>query len=120
MRGSNMNLTFGTEVVYDNAEFQINENEKIGIVGVNGAGKTTLFNCISEEIQKDGGNIYLSENGSKNIISSSDIGYVFSQPILPEFLTGYEFLKFFIEINEKLIKNPLSIDEYLNLVKFDK
>ena len=46
MRGSNMNLTFGTEVIYDDAEFQINENEKIGIVGVNGAGKTTLFKVI--------------------------------------------------------------------------
>ena len=116
----NVKKSFQDKEVLKNISFTFEKGKIYGLLGRNGAGKTTLFNCISEEIQKDGGNIYLSENGSKNIISSSDIGYVFSQPILPEFLTGYEFLKFFIEINEKLIKNPLSIDEYLNLVKFDK
>ena len=116
----NVKKSFQDKEVLKNISFTFEKGKIYGLLGRNGAGKTTLFNCISEEIQKDGGNIYLSENGSKNIISSSDIGYVFSQPILPEFLTGYEFLKFFIEINEKSIKNPLSIDEYLNLVKFDK
>lgn len=57
MRGSNMNLTFGTEVIYDDAEFQINENEKIGIVGVNGAGKTTLFKVILKEQSLDSGSV---------------------------------------------------------------
>ena len=32
------------------------------------------------------------------------IGYVYSTPILPEFLTGYEFIKFFTDINKKKIK----------------
>ena len=43
MRGQNMNLAFGLEVIYDDAEFQIGEKDNVGIVGVNGAGKTTLF-----------------------------------------------------------------------------
>ena len=60
MRGSNMNLTFGTEVIYDNAEFQINENEKIGIVGVNGAGKTTLFKVLLKEQTLDSGNVTIT------------------------------------------------------------
>ena len=33
------------------------------------------------------------------------IGYVYSTPILPEFLTGYEFIRFFTDINKKKIKN---------------
>ena len=45
MRGQNLNLAFGTEVIYDDAEFYIGDNDKTGIVGVNGAGKTVLFFC---------------------------------------------------------------------------
>lgn len=43
---------------------------------------------------------------------AEDIGYVLSTPTVPEFLTGREFLKFFMDINEQSIKNPKSIDEY--------
>ena len=46
MKGSKMNLAFGLEVIYEDAEFQINERDKVGIVGVNGAGKTTLFRLL--------------------------------------------------------------------------
>ena len=35
-----------------------------------------------------------------------------STPTVPEFLTGREFLKFFLDINEQSIRNPKSIDEY--------
>ena len=57
-------MSFGTEVIYDDAEFQTNENDKVGIVGVNGAGKTTLFRVIRKELELDGGTISL---GSANI-----------------------------------------------------
>ena len=36
-----MYLAFGSEVIYDDAEFSIEEKDKVGVVGVNGAGKTT-------------------------------------------------------------------------------
>ena len=57
MRGSNLHLAFGTEVIYDDAEFYIGDNDKTGIVGVNGAGKTTLFRVILKEQELDGGQI---------------------------------------------------------------
>ncbi|MBO7178593.1 MAG: ABC-F family ATP-binding cassette domain-containing protein, partial [Clostridia bacterium] len=57
MRGSNLHLAFGTEVIYDDAEFYIGDNDKTGIVGVNGAGKTTLFRVILKEQELDAGQI---------------------------------------------------------------
>jgi ATP-binding cassette subfamily F protein 3 len=57
MRGQNLNLSFGNEVIYDNAEFYIGEKDKTGIVGVNGAGKTTLFKVILGEQELDSGSI---------------------------------------------------------------
>lgn len=65
MRGNELNLMFGTQTIYHNASFQINENEKIGIVGVNGAGKTTLFKVILNEQNLDSGKITIRDN--KNI-----------------------------------------------------
>lgn len=57
MRGQGINLAFGTEVIYDDAEFYLGDNDKTGIVGVNGAGKTTLFRVMLGEQELDGGRI---------------------------------------------------------------
>ncbi len=57
MKGINMSLSFGTEVIYDNAEFQISKYDKTALVGVNGAGKTTLFKIILKEEYLDSGYI---------------------------------------------------------------
>ena len=44
------------------------------------------------------------------------MGYVLSTPTVPEFLTGREFLKFFIDINEKSITDIKTPDEYFDFV----
>ena len=43
MYGKNMYLSFLNEEIYEDAEFNIEPLDKVGITGVNGAGKTTLF-----------------------------------------------------------------------------
>lgn len=63
-----MNLKFNLETIYEDAEFQINDNDKVGIVGVNGAGKTTLFNVILNKIPLDSGQIIIDKK--------SRIGYL--------------------------------------------
>ena len=57
MKGSRMNLSFGPEIIFDDAEFQLGDKDKAGIVGVNGAGKTTLFRLLRGEIALDGGTL---------------------------------------------------------------
>ena len=86
----------------------------------NGAGKTTLFNCLNRDLKADSGNFYIEdENGVRREVSAEDIGYVLSTPTVPEFLTGREFLKFFMDINEKSINNPKSIDEYFDYMSIE-
>ena len=101
------------EVLRD-IDFTFDEGKIYGLLGRNGAGKTTLFNCLNRDLKADSGNFYIEdENGVRREVSAEDIGYVLSTPTVPEFLTGREFLKFFMDINEKSIKNPKSIDEPL-------
>lgn len=59
MKGEELKLTFGTKIVYDDANFLLDPTDKVGIVGVNGAGKTTLFRIILGEQKLDDGNLTL-------------------------------------------------------------
>lgn len=67
MQGENMFLAFGSETIYDDANFRIEEKDKVGVVGVNGAGKTTLFKIILKEERLDAGKV---------TINNKKIGYL--------------------------------------------
>jgi len=54
---ANVTKLFGAKVLFENAAFQINAGEKIGLVGPNGAGKTTVFRLIAGEQEPDSGRI---------------------------------------------------------------
>ena len=56
-KGKRMRLEFGTQVIFDDAEFQVGTAEHVGVVGVNGAGKSTLFRVIMGEQPLDGGSV---------------------------------------------------------------
>ena len=61
----------------------------------------------------------VDDSGGRREVAAEDIGYVLSTPTVPEFLTGREFLKFFIDINEKTIAAPKGIDEYFDYVSIE-
>ena len=107
---------FEKKEVLKEITFTFEESKIYGLLGRNGAGKTTLFNCLNRDIRADGGTFFLDENGTPREISAEDIGYVLSTPTVPEFLTGREFLKFFLDINASSIQNLRSLDEYFDMM----
>ena len=111
--------SFEKKEVLKDINFEFEKGKIYGLLGRNGAGKTTLFNCLNEDLELDGGEFYINDGSDRNI-KPEDIGYVLSTPNVPEFLTGREFLKFFIEINEKRIKNKKTTDEYFDFVQIEK
>ena len=115
----NLSKNFDKKCVLKNINFTFESGKIYGLLGRNGAGKTTFFNCLNEDLKCDSGEFYLSDGKSNKIIESSDIGYVLSTPVVPEFLTGREFLKYFIDINKDNIKDLKTIDEYFDIVKID-
>ncbi|UVI33264.1 ABC transporter ATP-binding protein [Paenibacillus spongiae] len=108
---------FDNKKVLQGAGFAFEKGKIYGLLGRNGAGKTTLFNCLSGEMAMDGGSALLEENGSVRELREQDIGYVYSLPILPEFLTGYEFVKFFMDINRNQLQMNQSIDDYFDMMR---
>ena len=56
--------------------FEIQEGERVAILGRNGCGKTTLFRILTKEIDYDEGEVYVNPNKRLGLISQI--------PIFPE------------------------------------
>ena len=114
-----LSKSFGERQVLQNISFTFSSGKIYGLLGRNGAGKTTFFNCLNGDIKRDSGKLYLLSSNQKRPIQPDDIGYVLSTPTVPAFLTGREFLKFFLDINEANISNLKTVDEYFEEIAID-
>ena len=47
LRIEHLTKTYGEKTLFEDADFIINEHDRIGLIGTNGSGKTTLLNAIS-------------------------------------------------------------------------
>lgn len=59
MKVSHLSLAYGVKKIYDDASFILEDDDKVGIVGVNGAGKTTLIKILRGELVPDSAEIDL-------------------------------------------------------------
>lgn len=112
----NLSKKFEAKEVLKQIDFTFESGNIYGLLGRNGAGKTTLFNCVNRDLKADSGSFFICENGVRRPTVPEDIGYVLSTPTVPEFLTAREFLKFFVEINEKSIEGLRPLDEYFEMM----
>ncbi len=117
--------SFESKEVLKSIDFTFEKGKIYGLLGRNGAGKTTLFNCLSGELEVDEGSstLYFTDLESSKCqrpLSDEDIGYVYSTPILPDFLTGYEFIKFYMEVNQEHIDSAKTVEDYFDMMEFNK
>lgn len=108
---------YGKNEVLKGCNYKFSSGKIIGLLGKNGSGKTTFFNIVNQELKFELGNLMIEEDGVVRSLKKEDVGMLHSEYFLPEYLTGYEFVKFLCEVHED--KKPLSIEEYFNLVSFD-
>lgn len=111
---------FDTKEVLRDASFSFEAGKIYGLLGRNGAGKTTLFNCINGDISADSGSFHLLTDTDSRSLTPDDIGYVLSTPTVPEFLTGREFLKFFVDIHSEKIQDLKPLDVYFDYMGIDR
>ena len=109
--------SFGDKKVLTGASFTFEKGKIFGLLGRNGAGKTTMFNCLTGDIPKDGGKVLFEPDGAEpREAVFEDIGFVFTQPHLPEFMTGYEFIKYFVDINKDKLPGSVDIDRHFQSI----
>lgn len=69
---SNGAKAFGSQKLFDDAIFSINEGEHVGVIGPNGAGKTTLFKILIGEEDLDSGSLIRSNSLRLGYLSQHD------------------------------------------------
>src|SRR5574343_922650 len=58
IRLTNVSIAFGTHALLENADFQLDAGERVGLLGRNGEGKSTLMKIIAGDIHADHGEIW--------------------------------------------------------------
>ncbi|MCP4179469.1 MAG: ABC-F family ATP-binding cassette domain-containing protein [bacterium] len=66
---SELNLNFGEQVLFNNAEMSVHKGEKISLVGKNGVGKSTFLKIISGDMKLESGNIFYKKQLTKTFLS---------------------------------------------------
>ncbi len=118
-----LNKSFGKKQVLKDISFTFESGKIYGLLGRNGAGKTTLFNCIDRDMKADSGACYISQDGDRRPLRPEDVGYVLSTPTVPDFLTGREFLRFFLDIHmdgKTAMPNLDQYFEYMSIAPSDR
>ena len=54
LSASQLGVSFGATTLFEGISFELQESEKVGLIGVNGCGKTTLFKLLTGEIRGEG------------------------------------------------------------------
>ncbi len=116
----NLSKSYGDKEVLKDINFSFESGKIYGLIGRNGVGKTTFFNSLNSDIDIDSGKFRLIDDNTNIELTTSDIGYVVSEPIVPEFLTAKEFLQFFIDINKDKITEEKTLNEYFEIVKISE
>lgn len=80
--------SYGIDVIIENISFTVQENDKVGIVGVNGAGKSTLFKIITGRLEKDEGDLFIGKNIRIGYMSQ-DFNFESDNTIWDEMLTVF-------------------------------
>ncbi|MDH5086229.1 ABC-F family ATP-binding cassette domain-containing protein [Clostridium perfringens] len=63
--------SFGIDEILRDVTFNINEGDKIGLIGPNGEGKSTLFKILTKQLDYDSGELFLDKNKTLGYLSQN-------------------------------------------------
>lgn len=95
-----------TEVLKD-VNFKIHSGRVTGFLGANGAGKTTTIKCLLGLISPDQAEIRYFGSSELTTELRKKVGFLPERPYFYDYLTGFEFLKFYGELSTDLKEEPL-------------
>ena len=56
----NITIAYESNTIVREANFRLNEKERVGLIGKNGTGKTSLLRCLLDELNPTAGEILAS------------------------------------------------------------
>ncbi len=73
---NNLSFSRGTVPILENVSFALNENDRLGIIGINGCGKSTLLRLLAGLEEPDKGEVYISKGKTVGFLSQ-DAAFAF-------------------------------------------
>ncbi|MDO9680994.1 MAG: ABC-F family ATP-binding cassette domain-containing protein [Bacteroidales bacterium] len=122
---NNLTVSFGGFTLFDNVNFHINENDKIGLVGKNGAGKTTILKIVAGIIAPSGGAVQQPSEITIGYLPQ-EMEYSKKSTVIEETLKAFSHIKTIEERIAKINKDicertDFESDSYHDLiVKFNE
>src|SRR4051794_27035296 len=110
---SNINKQYGKQLIFVDASFQLNPNDKVGLVGPNGSGKTTLFRMIVNEETPDEGDVSVPRKLTVGYFRQ-DVEEMKGRSVLDEAIAGsgrVGDLHHELEDLQKAMEDPARLDE---------
>jgi ABC-2 type transport system ATP-binding protein len=89
---------YGRGNVLEDVSFDVKRGETFGLIGLNGAGKTTLIKIILGLMEAKKGSVSCFGKASIDPESKGMIAYLPEKFEPPFFLSGFEFVKFSLEL----------------------
>src|SRR6476469_1804945 len=84
---SGVSKQYGKQLIFVDASFQLNDGEKVGLVGPNGSGKTTLFRMIVREEAPDEGEVSIPKRATIGYFRQ-DVEEMSGRSVLDEAIAG--------------------------------
>ncbi len=105
LSAEHISINFGMKSLLTDVNFYLNENDKVGLIGINGTGKSTFLKVLAGALEADAGRITRNPN--------VQVSYLPQNPVMQENATVLEqvFLHFpaeFRELNQYEAKTMLT------------
>ncbi len=107
------------KTILKNISLSVKKGEIFGYLGPNGAGKTTTIKCITGLIFPDSGTIDIFGYQHLSLKAKELTGFLPENPYFYDYLTAYEFLKFYSHLYKKKEKKR-TILKLLELVGLEQ
>ncbi|MBR3355530.1 MAG: ABC-F family ATP-binding cassette domain-containing protein [Oscillospiraceae bacterium] len=110
----NLAFSYGANQVLQDVSFQIEENDRAGLVGYNGCGKTTLFGVLTGDLYADRGTISLKEGAILGYLKQNS-GLTASHSVKEEMEqanNASELLSRMKALEQSMGDDPALLDEY--------
>ena len=112
---SGVSKSFGSDLIFSDVTAKIEDNDRIGLVGINGAGKTTLLKVICGEEEPDTGEVAYGTDLTIGY-QKQNCGLVQDRTIREEmrsvFADVYEMEREMDELRREMADDPSAMERY--------
>ncbi len=119
LRAANLSLSFGSRTLFDDLEFVIEAQERVGLVGVNGCGKSTLMKILAGTQKADSGLIQI-QRGARVTFLEQEPTFAEGATVKSELEVAQAPLRAALEEHAKLAKEFESSHDDKMLARFSE